>query len=258
MVTFDGIMERVSGVSKLQQAQAHISGLIRTSKPGDKLPSESTLAADAGVSRVTMRDALDKLWTQGKIVRRWGAGTFVAERAPGPGDQTAYREVYVGVNGIPSLPADVSASGHVVDLASFSVTRESAPDWVRTELGSDDPVWLVRRCFSIDGAPAVLIRDYLPIELDGNRIAPTELSDPAMDLPRFLKENGEPIAKQESTLDAVLVDAESAELLAVAVGSPLVRGRQRGISDRGTVVSCAEILYRNDTFHTVLVRAISS
>ena len=47
--------------------------------PGARLPSEPALATEHGVSRVTIRRALDSLAGDGLIDRRVGAGTFVRE-----------------------------------------------------------------------------------------------------------------------------------------------------------------------------------
>ena len=48
--------------------------------PGSRLPSEPELAAELGVSRATLRDALRALEDEGALRRRWGSGTYVAER----------------------------------------------------------------------------------------------------------------------------------------------------------------------------------
>jgi GntR family transcriptional regulator len=45
-------------------------------KPGHRLQSESKLAAHYGVSRMTVRQALDELESDGLVVRRHGAGTM--------------------------------------------------------------------------------------------------------------------------------------------------------------------------------------
>ena len=51
--------------------------------PGDLLPSEEGICEQYGVSRITVRRALEALIHQGLIVRRRGVGSFVAERRPG-------------------------------------------------------------------------------------------------------------------------------------------------------------------------------
>lgn len=48
-------------------------------KPGDRLPSEPELIREYGVSRITVRQALDELEAEGRVVRRHGKGTYVAE-----------------------------------------------------------------------------------------------------------------------------------------------------------------------------------
>jgi GntR family transcriptional regulator len=48
-------------------------------KPGGRLPSESELVREYGVSRITVRQALDELEAEGRVVRRHGKGTYVAE-----------------------------------------------------------------------------------------------------------------------------------------------------------------------------------
>lgn len=48
--------------------------------PDDALPAERDMAEELGVSRITVRKALDGLVTEGLLTRRQGAGTFVAAR----------------------------------------------------------------------------------------------------------------------------------------------------------------------------------
>jgi GntR family transcriptional regulator len=66
------------------QLQHHLSDRIRTGEftVGDTLPTEEQLCAAYGVSRITVRRALDGLLNAGMISRRRGVGTFVAEPAP--------------------------------------------------------------------------------------------------------------------------------------------------------------------------------
>src|SRR6476469_5397738 len=47
--------------------------------PGDALPTERELTRQLGVSRMTVRAAMDRLVQRDLIVRRQGSGTFVAE-----------------------------------------------------------------------------------------------------------------------------------------------------------------------------------
>jgi GntR family transcriptional repressor for pyruvate dehydrogenase complex len=49
-------------------------------KPGDRLPSERTLALELGVSRPSLREAMQKLVSRGLLTTRHGGGTFVTDR----------------------------------------------------------------------------------------------------------------------------------------------------------------------------------
>lgn len=48
-------------------------------KPGDRLPASRTMAREAGVSRTTVIDAIDRLISEGMLTARVGAGTYVSE-----------------------------------------------------------------------------------------------------------------------------------------------------------------------------------
>lgn len=74
--------------SLAQGVVEQISGTIRqgTLKPGDKLPTESSLMSQHGVSRTVVREAISHLQAAGLVQTRHGIGTFVIERAqPGLG-----------------------------------------------------------------------------------------------------------------------------------------------------------------------------
>jgi len=66
-------------VTKQRQTREQVLDLIERLDVGDAIPSERQLSTDLGVSRLTVRAALDELVREGYLVRRRGAGTFVSE-----------------------------------------------------------------------------------------------------------------------------------------------------------------------------------
>ena len=66
-------------VTKQRETREQVLELIESLDVGDAIPSERLLSIDLGVSRLTVRAALDDLVREGRLTRRRGAGTFVAE-----------------------------------------------------------------------------------------------------------------------------------------------------------------------------------
>ena len=73
-------LKRISGLRLCDEVVNQIEGQILNGdcQPGDKLPSESELAEQAGISRRAIRDALKILETKGLIEVRKGSGAYVA------------------------------------------------------------------------------------------------------------------------------------------------------------------------------------
>jgi GntR family transcriptional regulator len=65
--------------SKQDEARDRVLELIEGLEVGDAIPAERRLGLDFGMSRLTVRAALDELVREGRLVRRHGSGTFVSE-----------------------------------------------------------------------------------------------------------------------------------------------------------------------------------
>jgi GntR family transcriptional regulator len=64
-------------VTKQSVARERVLDLIRQLGVGAAIPSERQLTTDLGVSRLTVRAAIDELAREGYLVRRHGSGTYV-------------------------------------------------------------------------------------------------------------------------------------------------------------------------------------
>lgn len=73
-----------SGASLVDAAEDAIREWLRSGRrrPGDRLAPEQELSAQLGISRGTLRHALERLEQTGEIVRRQGSGTFVGRTGP--------------------------------------------------------------------------------------------------------------------------------------------------------------------------------
>lgn len=80
-------------------------------KVGDKIPAERELANDFGVSRMTLRQAIQALVDEGILERRVGSGTFVANR-----------KVQEKMSGITSFTELMHATGRKLLVRQFLTT----------------------------------------------------------------------------------------------------------------------------------------
>lgn len=241
--------------SRTAYALDRISRLIADGAAGDRLPSEKELAANLGVSRVTVRDALTRLWHEGVIVRRWGAGTYIAEKRPA--DAALYRNLYIDASSIGSLPARIADRGLSVELSGFAYADGPVSDWVRAEPGFDGPLWRIERSLAIAGRPGILMVDFVPQTIAGMTVDPVELRDLGTDFQMFLARYGQRVVKQESTMVPEAVDDVAARALDLPVGAPVLAARQRSITEHGDVIGCSDVTYRSDVFGQVLVRTLA-
>ena len=118
----------------LQQAMA--SGELR---PGDRLRSEPELAVSHGVSRETIRRALEVLERDGRVQRVQGSGTYVAHPVSGHFSLTTFSDEMTRLGRVPSaelleaarLAADVVVAKRLAireGTGCFRVTRRLLAD----------------------------------------------------------------------------------------------------------------------------------
>jgi len=140
------------------QVQQRLLGLIESGvfAPGQRLPSEVQLAAQLGISRPTLREALLHLEQSGAVVRRHGVGTFVAR---GYG-----RRLEGGLERLESILQLAARQGIRVEMQGLEVHEEAAVPDVASRLGLAPGAALlaVRRVMGVDGRPAAFLEDLLP------------------------------------------------------------------------------------------------
>ncbi len=89
-------VDKKSGEAAHRQVyrQLRVAILAGQLPPGARLPSSRTLAATAGVARVTIDRAVEQLAAEGFVVSRVGAGTFVNDALPAAADDDGRRPVF--------------------------------------------------------------------------------------------------------------------------------------------------------------------
>ncbi|WBU56302.1 GntR family transcriptional regulator [Paracoccus sediminicola] len=213
--------------------------------PGEKLPGEVRLAEQHGVSRVTVRRAMDALRAAGLVSRRAGRGTTVLEQ-PLKTTLTASVE-----NLLPNMQKMSDASR--VRLLSFAYI--SAPAQIRDHLrlGSSARVQKSVRVRTIDDEPFCYLTTHVPERF---ALKYNEADLETSPLFALLERSGVKVSQATQTISAVLADPEVAEALDVTVGSPLIALTRAMFDKSGEGIEHLDALYRPDRFrlHFDLVR----
>lgn len=180
------------------------------------LPPEPVLCGEYGVSRITLRRAIDGLVVDGYLVREQGRGTYVAR----PAVRHEYRESFV--HRIAGFNSVMTEQGARVGTTVLGQRVVPAPPAVATELGlsATDPVLALERLRSVDGTPNHVAHSFLPVDAYPGA-AEADFSDGS--LYEFLRrEYAADLAHARIAVDVGTADHEEAELLRVVAGSPLL------------------------------------
>jgi GntR family transcriptional regulator len=181
-------------------------------KPGEAIPSELELAARFKVSQGTVRKAIDELAAANLLVRRQGKGTFVATHAE---ERTQFRFLRLA-------PDDGSVERPTRRFLDCKRLRPSPEVAQALDIPGSQAVLQVRRLLFFRGAPVVLDDLWLPLALfkglTEERLS--QYQGPLYGL--FESEFGVRMIRAEEKIRAVAADAETAPLLDVQPGSPLL------------------------------------
>lgn len=210
--------------------------LSGTYPAGRPLPGELELAADFGVSRVTMRRALDELKREGLIVRTRGRGSF-------PSTPARSAPVHGTVSG---LLDNIIAMGLKTRVRIISLESLPAPPEVAEamSIAAGAPVQKAVRVRSLDGAPLALMTTWVPEAVAS--FSRRQLSETPM--LKLLERAGVSVAHAAQTISAQLADTVVAPLLDVGYGTALLAVNRLVRDDSGRTVQLLRGLYRPDRY----------
>jgi GntR family transcriptional regulator len=209
-----------------------------------RLPSENALAEQHGISRATVRHALDVLERNGWIYREKGRGSFAAVRRV---EQEATQLV--------STTEDMQQRGWSLVTRVISLKRLPSPSHVAYELEIDHgaPVYELCRLRIVNNEPLSLQIAYLPQKLCPD----LEENDLSLSLFRLLETRyGLRLWTARGMLRARLVTAHEARLLEVHEKIPVLYMERTTYAATGTPVEYLEAVWRGDRYdmHVTLNR----
>jgi len=233
---------RESGLPAYKRIQGAIVRRLETGqlKPGDAVNSERELAKIHRVSLMTARHALAGLEREGMVVRRRGAGTFVAPPKIHFNKLMSYTEQMSG--------RSLSVSSKLLSLGTIDTEQEIA---ARLSLPATSRLIKVERLRIGANEPFAIETCYLSADdFEGLTEAPLD----RVSLFSILEHDyGLEIAHADEEIDATTADPHTARLLEIPNGAPVLRIRQEIYSTKGKSALYVLGLYRSDR-HTLLIR----
>lgn len=161
------------------QVSSILAGRIHNQEyaAGSRLPSESELAAELGVSRATVRSALARLAAEGLVIRKQGDGTYVNAHID---------TVPTRLGGIWNFLRLIENSGHQASIRAIAqaLRRATEAEASALHLTDGDLVLAMTRLFCADGEPVILSYGAAPAKL---LVTPAQQCDVELPLDNFVQ-----------------------------------------------------------------------
>lgn len=234
----------MDGVTKQAATRDLVLDLIEQLAVGDAIPSERQLSADFGVSRLTVRAALDDLVREGYLVRRHGSGTFVSE---------------------PKIAQELTMTSFTDDMQRRGLRPESRTLDLRVVPAGAR----LGRLLHVSPSEPVLVAERLRLA-DGESMAIETLHIKAGHVPglsaadlqessfyELLRERyGIVVVGGEQTIEPTVTDEDESRALGVPLHSPAFRFERVTHAGSGEIVEFVESIYRGDRYRLVTALAI--
>lgn len=228
-------LDRDGAAPLYAQVAERIEALIASGSlpSGTRLENEIAMGERFGLSRPTMRRAIQVLVDKGLLVRRRGVGTQIVH-----GSITRRLE-------LSSLYDDLSYQGRDPRTSVLLYERLDPTEALAADLGVEltGPVLHIRRLRYADDAPIAILDNHL---LDPSGVNRYELEEHG--LYDILRERGTTLRVARQFVSARAANAEEAVLLDVPAGSPLLTLARTAYDHDGNIVEFGRHVYRPDRY----------
>ncbi len=222
---------------KQQIRQAIESGAY---PPNTAIPAERELIAQYGVSRITVRQAITDLVTEGLLYRRHGSGTFVAP--------PQVRPIAVTLSKLTGHVEELQLRGYEPRVLLLELGRAVMPSEVARALEREEGAegWHLRRLVSVDGQPLMILDGYLPLDL-GLSLTPEDLQ--STPIPLLLEKAGVQPEAGALQISARVSSPEEAAALGTEPGAALLLVTRVIRTAHAHPIEWSQALYRSDRYH---------
>jgi GntR family transcriptional regulator len=226
-------------ITKQSQTRDQVFDLIESVAVGHAIPSERQLSQDFGVSRLTVRAAIDELAREGYLVRRRGSGTFVSE---------------------PKIAQELTMSSFSEEMRK----RGMRPGSKTLSLEVKHAGAYLGRCLHVSPSERIVVATRLRLA-DDETMAIETLHVPEPLVPGLTRQDfdetsfydlltdryGIEIVGGIQTIEPTVTNEEESEILGVPLHSPAFQFERTTRSESGTIVEFVRSIYRGDRYRLV-------
>ncbi|MFZ9709020.1 MAG: GntR family transcriptional regulator [Steroidobacteraceae bacterium] len=227
------------GAPRYHQVYVTLRAWVRdgTYRPGDQIPTESQLCKLFGVSRITIRRAIDHLASEGWLVRQQGRGTFVQLSA-------ARSATQIDIRAIRDQVAGLAAATAVKNLKVSEVLPDEETS-AALSLAEGQRVQQATHVRVLQQVPIGFITTFVPLDVARRVDAGDMARQPMFELLGRVRIR---IERADQFIGATLAGVEAAKALELSVGAPLLRLVRTVFDDTGRPVERVIALYRADAY----------
>ncbi len=221
---------------KYYGVKCELLALTSTLAAGSPVPGERELAQRYGTSRTTIRQALAELVIEGRLLRRQGKGTFVAQ---------------------PKVAQLLELAGYTEEMRAHGLNPQTrildtgyrpADEELALLLGirTGSRVLCIHRLRLADGEPMAIAVSHLPARRFPGLRRKVDSSSSLYET--LASDYGVELAQAEETIETVLATPADARLLGVDAGLPLLLLSRRAFDAAGSPVEWSQSWYRGDRY----------
>ena len=226
-------------ITKQSQTRDRVIDLMERFGVGNAIPSERQLSVDLGVSRLTVRAALDELVREGYLVRRRGSGTFVRE---------------------PKIAQELTMTSFSEDMQQRGMRPGSRTLSLETTLAGA----YLGRCLHVSPSERIVVAKRLRLA-DEETMAIETLHVPEALVPGLTRADfdqtsfyellteryGIEIVGGTQTIEPTVTNEEESEALGVPLHSPAFQFERTTRAENGSIVEFVRSIYRGDRYRLV-------
>ena len=225
--------------TKQSQTRDRVIDLIEELGVGEAIPSERQLSVELGVSRLTLRAALDELVRKGYLVRRRGSGTFVS------------RPKIAQELTMTSFSEDMRSRGMRPSSRTLSLTTTSAGAYLGRclHVSPSEPITVAKRLRLADEETMAIESLHVPERLVPG-LTPRDLEETSF-YELLGDRYGIQIVGGIQTIEPTVTNEEESEALRVPLHSPAFQFERTTRSTAGDIVEFVRSIYRGDRYRIV-------